>query len=383
MKLTDYRIPFNRPSIVGRETLYMTHSVRAGKISGDGPYTEKCHSFFREAYGFENNLLTTSCTHALELAALVLDIGHGDEVIVPSYTFVSTANAFALRGATLKFADSQPGHPNICVKSVESLITKKTKAIVPVHYAGVACQMAELTELAQNVGARIIEDAAQAIDCYYRGEPLGGIGDFGAFSFHETKNIIAGEAGLFVAKDEALAALAEVVREKGTNRSAFFRGEVDRYGWRSLGSSYLPSDLISAFLLAQLECKDEILSKRRRDWGRYLENLSEVVDFGVGLPAIPSDVVHNGHIFYLVFNSREQKDWVDNQLKRVGILAATHYRSLEKSDYFRARYSGAELRNSQRYSECLLRLPLYYDITKEEIDDVSNTVLSALKSCKN
>ena len=381
MKLTEYRIPFNRPSMVGREALYMTNSVRVGKISGDGPYTQKCHSLFTEMYGFNNCLLTTSCTHALELAALVLNIKPGDEVILPSYTFVSTANAFALRGASLKFADSQAEHPNICVKSVESLITKKTKVVVPVHYAGVACPMEGLAELALSVGAKIVEDAAQAIDCYYRGIPLGGIGDCGAFSFHETKNIIAGEAGLFVAKDDALAALAEIVREKGTNRSAFFRGEVDRYGWRSLGSSYLPSDLISAFLLAQLECKDKILSKRRSDWERYQQNLAGAVDFGVSLPAIPSDVRHNGHIFYLVFNSSEQRIWVENELRRVGILAATHYRSLEKSEYFRGRYYGKDLRNSHRYSQCLLRLPLYYDITKEEVDDVSHTVLNALKSC--
>ena len=251
------KITFNKPYFTGNETKYIEEAVRSMKISGDGIFTKKCHSFFEEKYGFHHCLLTTSCTDALEMAAILIDINAGDEVIVPSYTFVSTANAFVLRGAKIVFADSLPDHPNMDTSKIEALITPKTKAIVPVHYGGVACDMDEIMSLAVKYSLYVIEDAAQAIDSFYNGKPLGGIGHLAAFSFHETKNIISGEGGMLVVNDRKFVKRAEIIREKGTNRSQFFRGEIDKYGWVDLGSSFLPSDIIAAFLFAQLENIDK------------------------------------------------------------------------------------------------------------------------------
>ena len=255
------KIPFNKPFLSGNETKYIEEAVRSMKISGDGIFTKKCHAFFEEKYGFLKCLLTTSCTDALEMAAILIDIQAGDEVIMPSYTFVSTANAFVLRGAKIVFADSLPDHPNIDVSKIEALITPKTKAIVPVHYGGVACDMDVIMELAKRYNLFVIEDAAQAVDSFYKGLPLGGIGHLAAFSFHETKNIISGEGGMLVINDAQFAERAEIIREKGTNRSQFYRGEVDKYGWMDIGSSFLPSDIIAAFLFAQLENLDKRYKK--------------------------------------------------------------------------------------------------------------------------
>ena len=262
-------IPFNKPYLTGKEAHYLYQAVLSGKISGDGIYTKKCHQFFEERFGFGKALLTTSCTDALEMAALLTNIQPGDEVIAPAYTFVSTVNAFVLRGAKIVFADSEPDNPNLDVSTLAALITPRTKAIVPVHYAGVACDMDPILELAHQHNLFVIEDAAQAIDSYYKGRPLGSLGHLAAFSFHETKNVIAGEGGMLAITDPQFKDRAEVIREKGTNRSAFFRGEIDKYGWVDVGSSFLPSDIIAAFLYAQLENLDAIQTRRRHIWDRY------------------------------------------------------------------------------------------------------------------
>ena len=266
-------LPFNKPYLAGNETHYIKQSVTSGKISGDGVFTRRCHDFFEKKYGFYKVLLTTSCTDALEMAAILLDIQPGDEIIAPSYTFVSTVNAFVLRGAKIIFADSSAESPNMDVNLVESLITSKTKAIVPVHYAGIACDMDPLIALAAKYGIHIVEDAAQAIDSYYKGKVLGSIGTLAAFSFHETKNIISGEGGMLVINDKQFVGRAEIIREKGTNRSAFFRGEVDKYNWVDIGSSFLPSDLIAAFLYAQIEQLDVIQQKRKYNSRNFRYNL--------------------------------------------------------------------------------------------------------------
>ena len=266
-------IPFNKPHLTGKETDYIRESVLSGKISGDGIYTKKCHQYFESKYGFRKAMLTTSCTDALEMCAILLDIKPGDEVIAPSYTFVSTVNAFVLRGAKIIFADSCVENPNIDMNDVEKLITPKTRAIIVVHYAGIACDMDRVMQLASDHNLFVVEDAAQAIDSYYNGKPLGSIGHLAAFSFHETKNIISGEGGMLVVNDDQFIKRAEIIREKGTNRSSFFRGEIDKYGWVDIGSSFLPSDIIAAFLYAQIENIDVIQSKRREIWDRYYSAL--------------------------------------------------------------------------------------------------------------
>ncbi len=272
----NYLIPFNKPFISNRELDYMKESVTVGKISGNGIFTQKCHEFFKDRYGFEKVLLTSSCTDALEMAAILLNIKHGDEVIMPSYTFVSTANAFALRGATIRFVDSRTDHPGMDEDSIEPLINPNTKAIVIVHYAGVACDMDKIMALAQKYDLRIVEDAAQAIESAFMGKPLGGIGDLAAFSFHETKNIISGEGGMLVVNNPEYMNRAEIIWEKGTNRSAFWRGEVDKYGWVDIGSSFLPSDMIAAFLYGQLENIDVIQNKRLKIWNKYYEAFKQL-----------------------------------------------------------------------------------------------------------
>ena len=301
-------IPFNKPFLTGKETDYITDAVVSGKISGNGKYTQLCQQFFENKFCIKKTLLTTSCTDALEMAAILIDIKEGDEVIMPSYTFVSTANAFVLRGAKIIFADSMPNHPNIDASKIESLITPKTKAIVPVHYAGVACDMDTIMNLAKKYNLFVIEDAAQAIDSYYTGKDgikkaLGSIGHLAAFSFHETKNIIAGEGGMLAINDEQFTERAEIIWEKGTNRSAFFRGEVDKYGWVDIGSSFLPSEIIAAFLWAQLENLEDIQQKRKSHWEQYklqLENWSRTNE--IQLPIIPEYATNNGHMFYIVLD---------------------------------------------------------------------------------
>ena len=297
-------IPFNKPGLVGTESGYLEKAILSGKLAGDGYYTKACHQFFQDKYGFRKVFLTTSCTDALEMSALLIDIKEGDEVIIPSYTFVSTANAFALRGAKIVFADSNSENPNIDASTLEALINAKTKAIVLVHYAGIACNIGEISALVKKYNLYLIEDAAQAIDSFYEGKPLGSFGHLAAFSFHETKNIVSGEGGMLVINDEAFVKKAEIIREKGTNRSAFFRGEVDKYNWVAVGSSFLPSELIAAFLFAQLEAMEEIQQKRVAIWNKYYQGLKFLQDKGlIKLPSIPDYASNNGHMFYLVFDS--------------------------------------------------------------------------------
>lgn len=374
-------IAFNKPFLTGKETHYIYDAVNSGKISGDGIYTKKCNRFFEETYHFKKALLTTSCTDALEMAAILLGIKEGDEVIAPAYTFVSTVNAFVLRGARIVFADSNPLNPNLDVDAIEALITPKTKAIVPVHYAGIACDMDKIMALAQKHGLYVVEDAAQAIDSYYKGKPLGSIGHMGAFSFHETKNIIAGEGGLITVNDEAFINRAEIIREKGTNRSSFFRGEVDKYGWVDIGSSFLPSEIIAAFLYAQLENMELIQNRRRQLWATYHAALEEAEHRGfLKRPFIPDYATNNAHMYYIVLNSLDERTRLIDHLKAKNINAVFHYLSLHKSPFYESRHSGAELPHSDRYMDCLVRLPMYYDLTVEDVNYICEQINSFFSS---
>jgi len=367
-----HEIPFNKPYLTGKETHFMYDAVKTGKLSGNGKYTKKCQNYLEESFGFSRCLLTTSCTDALEMAAILLDIKPGDEVIMPSYTFVSTANAFVLRGAKIVFADSRPDHPGINEESIESLITDRTKAIVPVHYAGVACNMDKILDIARRHDLFVIEDAAQAIDSYYLSDdgtkkPLGSFGHLATFSFHETKNIISGEGGMLAINDMRFSKRAEIIWEKGTDRAAFFRGESDKYGWVDVGSSFLPSEIIAAFLWAQLERLENIQMKRKKIWSYYYSELEEwALRNNVGLPKVPEYATNNGHMFYLVCNSNDQRDKIIEKLDDNGILAVFHYLSLHKSQFYSDKHDGRELPEADRYSNRLLRLPFYYDLT--EID---------------
>lgn len=374
-------IPFNKPYLTGRELDYIGEALAGARLAGDGPFTKKCQSALERMLGSGRSLLTTSCTDALEAAALLSQVGPGDEVIVPSYTFASTANAFALRGATIRFADSQPNHPNLDPAAAEALITPATRVIVPVHYAGVACDMDALGALAERHDLLIIEDAAQAIAASYKGRPLGTFGRFAAFSFHETKNLISGEGGALHINDPSFVERAEIVREKGTNRSAFFRGEIDKYGWVSLGSSYLPSEMIAAFLLAQLEAVEAIQEKRLAIWRRYREQLGELENSGrVALPCLPNFATNNAHMFYLVCADLESRTGLIAHLKAAGIMAPFHYQALHSSPYFAERHGSRLLPNATRYSETLVRLPLFVDLTEDEVDIVSESVIDFFRS---
>jgi len=366
-------IPFNKPYLTGNETKYIEEAVKSGKISGNGIFTKKCQHFFESNYGIKKALLTTSCTDALEMAAILINIKEGDEVIMPSYTFVSTANAFVLRGAKIVFVDSRKDHPNLDETKLEALITSKTKAIVPVHYAGVACEMDTIIALAKKYNLFVIEDAAQAVDSYYTGKDgvkkaLGSIGHLAAFSFHETKNIISGEGGLLAINDEQFVERAEIIWEKGTNRSAFFRGEVDKYGWVDIGSSFLPSEIIAAFLWAQLENLEKIQSIRKSHWDNYYSKLSDwTSENQIELPKIPSYATNNAHMFYLVCKNLEQRTSLLDYLKKNEILAVFHYISLCDSHFYKEKHDGRILTESDRYSDCLIRLPLYFELPVHEV----------------
>ena len=372
-------IYFNKPYLSGKETQYITDAVISGKISGNGKYTKLCQDFFEKKYGFQKCLLTTSCTDALEMAAILINIKAGDEVIIPSYTFVSTANAFVLRGAKIVFADSGADNPNIDASKIEALITPKTKAIVPVHYAGIACDMDLIMDIANRHNLFVIEDAAQAIDSYFISKdgtqkPLGSIGHLAAFSFHETKNIISGEGGMLVINDMQFAERAEIIWEKGTNRSAFFRGEIDKYGWVDIGSSYLPSEIIAAFLWAQIEHLDKIQNKRKQIWNYYHTNLKNTNNLKFEIPKIPNFATNNAHMFFLVFDTLENRTRVLNQLRDKNIHAVFHYLSLHKSPYFKDKHEGAELYWSNHYSETLLRLPMFYELEQKDLDFIIETI---------
>lgn len=368
-------IPFNKPYFSGCETRYIEQAVRSGKISGDGMFTRRVHAFFEQQLGFRQALLATSCTDALEMAALLLDIQPGDEVLMPAFTFVSTANAFVLRGANVVFVDSTSRNPNLDADALESLVTARTRAIVPVHYAGIACDMDVVLAVASRHGLAVVEDAAQAIDSYHRGRPLGSLGQLGTFSFHETKNIISGEGGLLAINDARFGSRAEVIREKGTSRSAFFRGEIDKYGWVDVGSSFLPSDIIAAYLWAQLENMADIQQQRRAIWQRYEAALASLAALGVGLPHLPAYASNNGHLFYLVCRSLAERTALIAALRGQHIMAVFHYVPLHSSAYYQARHDGRRLPWADHYGDCLVRLPLFYELTPADQHRIIAAVL--------
>jgi dTDP-4-amino-4,6-dideoxygalactose transaminase len=369
------KVPFNKPCFIGKELDYINQAVKSGKISGDGIFTKKCHDFFESTYGFKKVLLTTSCTDALEMAAILINISEGDEVIIPSYTFVSTANAFVMRGAKIVFVDSNIDNPNMDVSKIEKLITPRTKAIVAVHYAGTACDMDVIMNLANKYKLFVIEDAAQSIHSFYNGKPLGSIGHLAAFSFHETKNVSSGEGGMLVINDERFIKRAEIIREKGTNRSQFFRGEISKYDWVDIGSSFLPSDIIAAVLYAQLENIDKIQKKRMSIWMRYYEGLKHLEQSKkIQLPKIPNYASNNAHIFYVICNSENERTKLIEHLKIDDILAVFHYLSLHKSPFYRTFNEDKELMQSDFYTNRLLRLPIFYDLSFKQQNHVIDSV---------
>ena len=375
-------IDFNRPHLTGKEAHYMYQAVSKGKLSGNGEFTKKCQAFFEERYGFKKCLLTTSGTDALEMCAMLCDLQPGDEVIIPSYTFVSTALAFLREGAKVVFADSMKRNPNLDADTIESLITPRTKVIVPVHYAGVACDMDKIMEIANRHNLLVVEDAAQALDSYHRspstGEkrPLGGLGHLGAMSFHETKNITAGgEGGLLIVNDDRFIRRAEIIWEKGTNRAEFFRGAVNKYGWVDMGSSFLPAEINAAFLWAQLENLDEIQTKRKQLWNKYYELLKPIAERGyVQLPDIPDYATNNAHMFYLVCCNLEERTALIKYLKEHDVQAVFHYLSLHSSEFYRNKHDGRELPECDRYMDTLVRLPMFYDLEICEVEEICETI---------
>lgn len=371
-------ITFNKPFLTGKEAHYMYQAVYTGRLSGNGFFTKKCQQFFEDKYDFKKAILTTSGTDALEMAAILCDVKPGDEVIVPSYTFVSSALAFVRQGAKIIFADSCKDNPNIDPERLKGLITNKTKVIVPVHYAGVACDMDRIMDIANRHNLFVVEDAAQAIDSYYKGKPLGTIGHFGCFSFHETKNVTSGgEGGLLSVNDEAYLRRAEIIWEKGTNRAEFFRGMVDKYGWVDTGSSFLPSEINSAFLWAQLESLDQIQNRRKEMWGAYYEGLKDLADKGFfSLPDIPEYATNNAHMFYLVCRSLDERTKLISYLKDKDVNAVFHYLSLHLSDYYKDHHEGIipNLPNCDRFADCLVRLPMFYELKDEEVQIVVDAI---------
>lgn len=386
-------IPFNKPYLTGKEAHYMYQAVYTGKLSGNGHFTKKCQQFFEERYGFKKCLLTTSGTDALEMCAMLCELQPGDEVIVPSYTFVSTALAFLREGAKVAFADSMESNPNIDANKLEELITPRTRVIAVVHYAGVACDMDAIMALAEKYNLLVVEDAAQAIDSYYITKkesliqkygtnkvPLGGIGHLGAFSFHETKNITAGgEGGLLTINDERFIRRSEILWEKGTNRAEFFRGAVNKYGWVDMGSSFLPSEINAAFLWAQLENLDDIQDKRKELWAQYYNALLPLQERGkFRLPMVPEYATNNAHMFYLVCNNLEERTNLIGYLKKNDVLAPFHYLSLHKSEYYTKNNTlTPNLKECDNYADCLFRLPLYYELSREQVNFIIGLINSS------
>jgi dTDP-4-amino-4,6-dideoxygalactose transaminase len=378
------RLPFNRPFVVGKEIQYIREAIRYGHLSGDGPFTRKCQVWLEQRLGCQKALLTHSCTAALEMAALLADIQPGDEVIMPSYTFVSTANAFVLRGAVPVFVDVRPDTLNLDESRIEAAITPQTRAIVPVHYAGVACEMDAVMAIAERHGLMVIEDAAQALMSTYRGRPVGSDGHLAAVSFHETKNVMCGEGGALLINDRRWVDRAEIIREKGTNRSQFFRGQVDKYTWVDIGSSYLPSDLNAAFLLAQLEEGESITRRRLQLWEQYHEAFAGLECEGkVRRPVIPGHCLHNAHMYYLILESLQVRSHLLDRLRAGGIKAVFHYVALHSSPAGR-KYGRADgdLPRTQEISDRLVRLPLWVGMTERDVKDVVRTVYEALGSEK-
>ncbi len=369
-------INFNVPPTTGEEINFIKDAIALGKICGDGKYTHMCSEWIREKTGSAGVLLTTSCTHATELAAILCDIKAGDEIIMPSYTFVSTADAFVLRGAKAVFVDIRPDTMNIDENMIESAITEKTKAIVPVHYAGVSCEMDKIMELAKKYHLFVIEDAAQGMLSSYKGQQLGTIGDIGCYSFHETKNYSMGEGGAILLKDGEMLEEAEIIREKGTNRSKFFRGQIDKYTWVAAGSSYLPSELNAAYLWAQLLKADEIYDNRMKSWNRYYEELSGLAEAGyIELPHVPGECMHNGHMFYIKAKDLEERTRLISYLKENEVMSVFHYIPLHTAP---AGKKYGEFRGEDRYttveSERLARLPLYYGLSEQDQGQVIHTI---------
>lgn len=368
-------IPFNKPYVSGMELKCIEESLLTRDIAGNGAFTKKCEKFFEERFGFRKALMVTSCTKALEMCALLLDIKPGDEVIMPSYTFVSTANAFLLYGAKIVFADSEKDTPNLDVKKIEALITPRTKAIVAVHYASIACDMDAIMDIAARHKVYVVEDAAQSVDTYYKGRPLGSIGHLAAFSFDGAKNLTCGEGGLLLVNDDRFSGRADIIREKGTNRAAFFRGEVNKYGWMDIGSNFCPSELNAAFLYAQLMEMEDIMQRRRFIFNFYYEKLKPLAEEGFfKVPGLPEYSTYNGHIFYLVTNSLEERSSLIKYLKANGIHAVFHYLSLHQSPFFKGKHDGRALPNCKKYNDRLVRLPLFYELTNVELDKVVNTI---------
>ena len=367
-------ILFNKPYYSGKELAYLEQVCHSTTMSGNGDFTKQCHRFFEERYGFRKCLLTTSGTDALEMCAMLCRLQPGDEVIVPSYTFVSTALAFLREGARVVFADSGPDHPNITAETIRPLVTSRTKVIVVVHYAGVACDMDPIMALAREHGLLVVEDAAQAIDAFYKGRPLGGIGHLGAFSFHESKNIHCGEGGMLVVNDDRFVRRSEILWEKGTNRAEFYRGMVNKYGWCDMGSSFLPSEFNAAYLWSQLEQLDDIQHKRRQIWTWYHEALADLPASRVKLPVIPDYATNNAHMFYLVCASLEERTRLIAYLKEHGVQATFHYLPLHASAYYHDQHDGRPLPACDHFGDCLVRLPLYYELTEAEVNHIAEAV---------
>lgn len=376
-------INFNKPHLTGKEAHYMYQAVFNCKLSGNGDFTKKCQSFFEQRYGYKKAILTTSGSDALEMAAILCSINPGDEVIVPSYTFVSSALAFVRERAKIVFADSCAGNPNIDPDKLEELITPKTKAIVVVHYAGIACDMDKIMDIAHRHGVLVVEDNAQGLDSFYKGRPLGSIGDLGCISFHETKNITAGgEGGLLAVNDIQYARRAEIIWEKGTNRAEFFRGMVNKYGWVDTGSSFLPSEVNAAFLLAQLEELDTIQNRRKMLWGIYHEELAPLAAKGFfTLPDIPGYATNNAHMFYIVCRNIDERSALISFLKDNGIQACFHYLALHRSEYYTTHYTERpELPNCDRFADCLVRMPMYYELKEDEVKYITGKIMEFYSS---
>ena len=371
------KVPFNVPPYIGKEQEYIKEAIQNNqKLCGDGPFTKKCNAWFEEKFETPKALLTTSCTHALEMAAILADIQPGDEVIAPSFTFVSTVNAFVLRGATIVFVDIRPDTLNLDETLIEQAITEKTKAIVPVHYAGVSCEMDKIMAIAKKHNLYVIEDAAQGVMSKYNGQALGTIGDFGTFSFHETKNYTMGEGGALLIQNKNYIERAEVIREKGTNRSKFFRGQVDKYSWVDIGSSYLPSELNAAYLYAQLEESEMINNDRLNSWNLYYEGLKELKDRGcIEVPVIPDNCEHNAHMFYIKCKDLKERTELIKYLKSHEIIAVFHYIPLHTADagLKYGRFNGEDIYTTKE-SERLLRLPMFYGLEREKIDYIVDKV---------
>jgi dTDP-4-amino-4,6-dideoxygalactose transaminase len=374
-------IPFNKPYCSGRELDYIKEVCGSMTMSGNGDFTKRCHAFFEERYGFKKCLLTTSGTDALEMCAMLCDLKPGDEVIVPSYTFVSSAIAFLREGAKVVFADSGAANPNITVDTIRPLINERTKVIVVVHYAGVACDMDAIMALAEEHHLLVVEDAAHSIDSFYKGRPLGGIGHLGAFSFHETKNINCGEGGMLVVNDERFIRRSEIIWEKGTNRAEFYRGMVNKYGWCDIGSSFLPSEFNAAFLWAQIEQLEDIQGRRLRIWHIYDSILRHHVEQdGIQLPDIPDYATNNGHMYYLVCPTLQFRTQLMASLKKHDIHTVFHYLPLHSSTYYKDQFTGEPLVHCDHYGDCLVRLPLFYELTDEQATYVAETIVECIPS---